>query len=535
MKKILALILALVMVLSLAACGDGSDTPETKAPDAPQVNEGEQGGVEETPVVATKGGDWKWVANMWFIGMLNTHTQGTVKEFGWACMEPLGYIVPGETEWKMQLAESYEVDKENATITVKIKQGITFHDGDTLDAEDVAFSIGSRLDFGTAGVIGNPLEVNVIDEYTVEVKYAAYSPCFEEWILPTWVYSKNTFDAIGAEGMLQWMNGTGPYIMDEYVPDVSIKYVRNENYWNAYETGPDTIEIVAVSDETSRLASFLSGESDMIVTSSAETIAQLEAKGYEVKALPNGESTQPILLPITLDPDAPLSKKEVRQALYLYGIDWDGFAYALYGDLGYHTDAAGIDTYGYYKEDLEQSAVDYEKCKQLLADAGYPDGFSTTIYASAANTNTATILQAELAKVGVTAEVKILDSADMSELNKGLGPQTGIAVDGRLFTPSQTDRFNKFYSHLGTLAGMVDWPEEVVAAYEKVRAAQSVEEQNEALYEYVKLYVLEYALYWPVANTSSKVAFQPWFSTTTDAYHHAMGGYDVTQFLLGEH
>ena len=533
MKKILALILALTMLLSLAACGGGNAGNETKAPEG---NENVQAGEKEpVEVVPTKGGDWKWIASMYFIGMLNTHTQGTVKEFGWACMEPLGYIVPGETEWKLQLAESYEIDKENATITVKVKEGITFHDGDTLDAEDVAFSIGSRIDFGTAGVIGNPLEVNVLDTYTVEVKYAAYSPCFEEWILPTWVYSKNTFDAIGAEGMLQWMNGTGPYVMSEYVPDVSIKYVRNENYWNPYETGPETIEIVAVADETSRLASFLSGESDMIVTSSAETIAQLQQKGYEVMDLPNGEEIQYILLPITLDPDAPLSKKEVRQALYLYGIDWDGFAYALYGDLGFHTDAAGMTSYGYYKEDLEQSAVDYEKCKQLLADAGYPNGFETVIYGSATSTTMATILQAELAKVGVTAEVKILDSADMSELNKGLGPKTGIACDGRLYTPSQTDRFNKFYSHLGTLAGMVDWPDEVVAAYEAVRAAQSVEEQNSALYDYVKMYVLEEALYWPVANSGSKVAFQPWFSTTTDAYHHAMGGYDVTQFILGEH
>lgn len=104
-----------------------------------------------------------------------------------------------------------------------MRDGVTFSDGDKMDANDVYFTLQSRLEFGTASTIGNPFKVELVDDMTVKVYWDSFSLNCETWILPQYIFSKDTFEAHGGKdnGGIDWMCnnmlGTGPYIMKQYI------------------------------------------------------------------------------------------------------------------------------------------------------------------------------------------------------------------------------------------------------------------------------------------------------------------------------
>ena len=225
MKKISALLLALCMALSLAACG--SKDPDTTA-SLPPAPSGTESGAPST--ARALGGDLVLPFTSTMGEFFNPYKQGNLIEYGWPCYEPLAQLKP-DGQWHPCLAESWEVDGEGHTITVKLRQGVTFHNGDTLDADDLVFTLQSRLDYGTASAIGNPSAVEKVDDYTVRVRWDAFSLDYELWILKEYVYSKSAVEDNGLDWILNNMVGTGPYVMSEFIPDVHLRFTRSDSYW----------------------------------------------------------------------------------------------------------------------------------------------------------------------------------------------------------------------------------------------------------------------------------------------------------------
>lgn len=166
----------------------------------------------------------------------------------------------------------------------------------------------------------------------------------------------------------------------------------------------------------------------------------------------------------------------------------------------------------YYKSEIEQSEYNLELAKQELADAGYPNGFSTKIYANEMSNTMATFLQAELKKLNIEAEIENVDyTVIQGEYLSGKAATTGICCWGLMNPPTiQLDRFIKHMNYTATLGGSAIWTDEIKALWDATPTAMTQEEQDANLYAYVERYVLEDCQIWPAYNTVSGYYYANW-------------------------
>lgn len=533
MKKVTSIFLTLGVCASLlSACGGAPSSSASGAGSTAASTASTSQTEGET--TRTKGGDFVRGCAQVIGEFFSPYKQGNLREYGWPCFEPCAWF-KGDQKWYPVLAESWEVDNDNYTLTVKLKEGITFHNGDPLDAQDLVFTLQSRLDMGTGSVIGNPVKIEALDDYTVRVTWDYFSLNYETWILGEFIYSKETFDEKGLDWMLNNMVGTGPYVMEEYIPDVHLKFTRNENYWQDIEPGPDTMTWLYMPDQTTQLAAFMNGEIDSILPMGTSIVEQLEAAGYTGTEAEMPAESQNFAVPISINPDDPLSNADVRKAIFEHGVDWDTMATLLGGTAGYHTDCIGLPAMTYYNEDLEQSSYDLEKAKEMLAEAGYPNGFDTTIIAAASTAQFATTLQAELLKLGINAEVETVDQTLIQgEYLSAKATDSGIVCAGLLFPSSnQTDRFAKHINYNGSYGGSTNWSDECKALWDKIATAKTMDEQNQFLHDYVNYYVHEGCYMWPAYNSKSLTYYQPWCHFSDMAMTGS--GTDPLEIWLDEH
>lgn len=507
-QRILSAALAVLMAGSLAACGGGaagsapaSDTSATSsaasASQAAPVDEYKQ----------YKGGDVVLATDAVFNNFFTPYQAGNAIAWGSFCMEPLGKKIQGTADdYDLVLAESFDVDEENFLVTIQVKQGIKFHDGTPLTAEDVAWTIQSWIDYGRGAQIGNPTEVRQTGDYTVEVQYPEFNVNYKTWLLPMQIFCKHTFDTIGLDAMMTSFNGTGPYVMDTYVEDYSLSFTRNEDYWQEHDWGPDTVTFLYTSDATSMAASVLNGDVDYMVMDAPETMELFEANGWELVPQFANAGNVSFVIPITNVPDDPWSNVKVREAVFSHGIDLVGAAAAIVGEAGYHTDAIGYKEATYYDEGLEFASLDYELAKKMLAEAGYPDGFKTRIVADATTQTQATVIQAELKKLGIEAEVEMPDMNEMQKFWTGENTAGGLMVGAMYFADPILDRLDKFYGPYGYMAGCTDWTDEEYALYDNIRSAKSIEEQDELIYKFCVQFVQKDFHFLPIANAVGRAA-----------------------------
>lgn len=536
LKRTTFFALALVMLLTLVACGT-PDANESKTP-APQDSEVPVD--SEHPSVApgkTKGGDLVLTTNM-FTGFFQPKSQTTAMETCWPAMETLGYQTDINAPWQPKLAESWEIDYENFTVTFHLRENVFFHNGDIFNADDVVFSFGIRNEFGTQSNIGAPVSVEKVNDYTVVVTFKEFSLNYEAWLLPQFIYSKETYDEKGVDWMMNNIVGTGPYKMTEYIPDDHLSFERNDDYWG--EPGNvDTFTWKYITDPTAQAAAFLNGEIGRLTPAAASTSQILKDSGFEPVVVPPITGGQCYIVPITIDASDPLSNKTVRQAIYQYGIDWDTLAETLGNGTYYHTDAYALTGNSYYTEELEfTNGPDYEKCKQMLAQAGYSNGFNTSIYYNSSDTNhqgVATFIQAELAKVGINVECVPVDRTIMQgEYWSGKAVQNGMNIGNLFYTPMQTYRLNQTNGPTGSQSKVTNWSAEALDLFNKVNAAKNMEEQNELMRQFVKLFVQEDCVYWPVYNPATYEFYQSWCHYSDNA-RIGNAGFDPREIWVDVH
>lgn len=516
LSRMLAFVLAVSMLFGLVACSNSSnpgsadnaaDTSTTQGtgpsgsqPEQASADGRHQGGTVNAGLGRNPG------------DFFTPYNAGVVNSYGWAALEPLAWR-KSDGNFYPVLAESWEMNNEDNTLTIKLRDGITFSNGDSLNAEDVVFTHTVRNEFGTQTAIGSPTKIEALDELTVQFTWEDFGLNYEQMVLPQYIYSKETYDEMGLDWMLNHMVGTGPYVLDEYIPDVGLTFVRNENYWSETIPGPDSFKWTVIPDTTANLAAFLNGELDyMIQVSDPNVIQQLESNGFEGIVDPTAQVFCCQIQIINKDPNDPLSNPDVRAAVY-NGIDWDDLALTAIGPLAYHSDMIGADNMPYYKESIEQSEFNLEAAKKALADAGYPDGFETVIYGASSDAAAMTYMQAALDALGIKAEVVTVDpSLRGSEYVTGKSVDAGFVFSGYGFNPNNPmDRFNKFISPDGTWAGGVTYEQELVDLWEQVKAAKTLEEQTELLYQYCDMYVNKYHYMFPAYNSTSLSFRQPWY------------------------
>lgn len=340
-------------------------------------------------------------------------------------------IVEDETGYVPGLAESWEAD--DTTVTLHLRKGVKFHDGTDFNAEAVKFVLDRGKNPETASTYKSEVadieSVEVIDEYTVLIKLKAPSAVIIGALsnYAGYMISPAAIEKYGAD-IVRNPVGTGPFMMEEAIDGDHITLVRNPYYYKVDDKGEalpylDKVVITVMSDDASKLLNLKSGEVQLIDNVQAVNISGLDT----AKITPYKTSaTKTYKMMINVKAEGPLAIKEVRQAM----------AYALYRDAFVQAISAGFGSVGpwnitpsqwFYSEPTPYT-YDVTKCKELLAAAGYPDGFATTFYVTAREPDKTIIqiIQAQLAEVGITGEIVPLEKLAFNDLWKNGEGQIGL-------------------------------------------------------------------------------------------------------------
>ena len=318
-----------------------------------------------------------------------------------------GDVIPG-------LAKSWEISEDGLTYTFMLNDGVTFHDGTIMDAEDVKFSldrIGGEDSANAQKALYSAIsEVNVIDPTTVEVKLSEANG--------NMLFNLAWGDAVivapeSVEGIKQTPIGTGAFKFDSWTQGDKIELSRNDSYWGTPAVLTNAT-FKFISDPTAALGAMMAEDIDVFSGFPApENLPQFEADP-RFQVLVGSTEGETILS--TNNKMPPFDNVKVRKAL-AHAIDRqsiiDGAMFGYGTPIGTHFaphNPAYVDLTG-------MSTYDPEKAKALLAEAGFPDGFETTLFLPPPSyaRRGGEIIASQLAEVGIKAEITNVEWAQWLE------------------------------------------------------------------------------------------------------------------------
>ncbi len=407
----LALVVATVLVAAACVPPSGSSTTE-----APTTTGGASttttGGDVATTTTAAPGGGTLVIGRTGDIDNLDPHLATafqTIDALG-LIYDPL-FELDADLNIQPGLATDWEYSDDGTELTLHLREGVTFHDGDPFTSADVVASLERILDEETGAVGRNFLlsiaEMSAPDDLTVVLGLSV-----ADATLPAALTRVNTSmmsdAAIEAGTVGTEPNGTSAFSFVNWTQGQEVELAAFDDFWG---DGPfvDGITIRVLPEETSLLAALQAGEVHLGVLTNPAVIEQVASPLVLQKTPAMG------YFPFFLNSSrGPLQEKTVRQAISCAIDRQELIDTALLGN-GVET---GPYVEGIYASDpwdgLPCDGPDKDLARQLLADAGYADGFSieTIIITgeSEVNVNIAQNLQAQLAEVGVNLELEQLET-----------------------------------------------------------------------------------------------------------------------------
>ena len=323
------------------------------------------------------------------------------------------------------LATSWEMIGET-TWRFYLREDVTFHNGEPFDAEDVYYSITRLVDpaeaLMAAWFIWTVESAEVISPYVVDLHTFDPDP-----ILPAalsqagYIVPSETVAQLGWEEFLKNPLGTGPFMFNEWVRDQQLVLDRYDDYWG----GPATMRRLVykpVPEVATRIAALKAGEIDIAQSIPVDSVAEIESdENLRVESVANVRNVFVILNKNV----PPFDNTLVRQAMN-YAVDVDALVQFLFSGRANRTPTIGSPAWLGYDETQAPYTYDPGKARELLAQAGYPNGFETTLaFAQGNPTGAEEITQAiatYLNDVGITVKFQMYE----------WGEYIGVWLDAKL-------------------------------------------------------------------------------------------------------
>lgn len=415
MKKIVALLLAAVMVFALAACGssapaastastDSAAAPAAAAPAAAEAPAAEAAPAKDTAILATSDEPYRFFAQS---KQSCSGADNLVLSNVYDCLlrlEPDGSLTPA-------LAESYELSEDGLVYTFHLRQGVLFHNGQEMKAEDVKFT----FDYGFEGPIGAALFPNfskceIVDDYTVEVTLTSPFEAFLYGVASRLggVSCKAYFDEVGDDEYVKNPIGTGPYKFVEWVSGDHTSLTANENYWKG-EPAIKNIIIQVVADRNTQMLGLQNGDYDVVRNPSIDACQRLD--GVDGVTWDSTLSTGRITLYLNdwtgackdvnfrKAVQAAINKEDINAAVYA------GRSEALVVDMCSNYN-------GFITAEDGATVVEYDPdaAAAYLKQSSYNgEEFKISVNSGTALESAAKIIQAQLMEIGINC---VLDSTD---------------------------------------------------------------------------------------------------------------------------
>ena len=331
---------------------------------------------------------------------------------------------PGANTPVPDLAESWE-QTDPLTYVFRLRRGVRFHDGTELTAEDAAFSLNrirTRDPQFQRAYAFEPVETaEALDRYTLRVRMREPYAAFINQVSAAYtrVAPKHVIEQQG--DLKQTMVGTGPYRLKEYRRGVRFVFERNPDYFGAPLPYVETIEIRIIPDASAQLAAFTAGQLDIYTPANVDEFENLRRTipGLQSLVFSRAEMNG---IGLNLR-RRPFDDIRVRQALW-YAIDQDEVIKVVWRGQGYKHRAVppALGDWAVPYEQLPLSdSPNYEKARQLLREAGYPDGFEfecKTVYRY--TQKEAQVVAEQLKRIGVRMNIVDMEyGAFLNARNRG--------------------------------------------------------------------------------------------------------------------
>ena len=380
---------------------------------------------------------------------------------------------PGTTELRPGLAESYDLSEDGLTYTFHLRQGVTFHNGREMTADDVKYSLDRVTDPATqspgAGFFGSILGydaaadgsakglegVKVIDPATVQITLSRPDATFLHVMALNFasVVPQEAVDAAGGDFGKQPV-GTGAFKLADWTIGQKLVFEKNADYWREGVPYLDSVTFEVGQEPIVALLRLQKGEVD-VPGDGIPPAKFTEVMGDPAQAARVVEGGQLHTGYITLNVTTPpLDKLEVRQAINM-AINKDRIVQIINGRAKPANQPLPPSMPG-YSTDYKGYAYDVEGAKKLLADAGLADGFETELYVMNTDPNPriAQAIQQDLSEIGIKASIKSLAQANVIEAG-GAGTAPMIWSGGMAWIADFPDPSN-FYGPILGCAGAVE-------------------------------------------------------------------------------
>ena len=323
------------------------------------------------------------------------------------------------------LAEGYEASPDGLVYTVKLRQGVKFQNGEDFNAEAVKINYERVMDKKNSlkryVLFSNIDRIDVVDAHTVKFTLKKpFSAFINQLAHPSGgMICPKALEKWGAQIAFHPC-GTGPYTLEKYNPAEYLIVKKNPNYWQAGLPKLERINFRPVLEDATRVAMLRTGEAQYCDVVPPEQVERLkESKDIVVSVSPSIVQRQ-IYLNNT---KKPFSDVRVRKALN-YGLNKEALVKVLFK--GYAAPATGVAPKGIdYATQFGAWPYDVNKAKELLKEAGYPNGFTATLWAasnSSANQKLLQFLQQQYSRIGVKLQVRALEAGQRVSLVQSVGP-----------------------------------------------------------------------------------------------------------------
>lgn len=391
------------------------------------------------------------------------------------------------------LATNYKTDATAMTITLSLRKGVKFHDGTDFNAEAVKWNLDQCKAAKTTGT-GKFKSIDVVDDYTVRINLTDWDSTILNnfaqsigFMISPAAYKKN-----GEEWCMSNLVGTGPFQFVSWNKDVSAKYKKFVGYWQQGKPYLDGVEYLVITDPLTEELAFRSKELDLGIGQGGKGTAALAKDGFILSTQPMGSGCIN-LVPDAANPNSPFSKLKVRQATQ-YAIDNVAIINSIYAGQGEPTNQWTYKGHWAYNPNVAGYPYNPTKAKQLLTEAGYANGFNTTLtFRTSSETNeNMTAVQGYLKAVGINATMQPVDSAKYMQL------RFGAKWEGLLYGPAGGDP--DVVASLVLMCTGVNYysqmllPDDYLTAIKNAISAPDFENKKKYAQEVMKLIVDKYAI-----------------------------------------
>jgi peptide/nickel transport system substrate-binding protein len=335
------------------------------------------------------------------------------------------------------LASEWKVADDGTSVTLTLRDGIKFSDGTPITAEDVQWSLkrAANPDNGIWGfLLASVQDVVIQDDKTILLQLKQPDPSivsalsvFNTQILPKHAFeaAPGSTDEEKAKAYAEHPVSSGPFVLESWQRGSEMRLVRNPNYWRQGEDGQplpylDGITLQVIPEDATRILKIKAGELDGAEFVPYSRVSELQADPDLQMVLFPSTRVQYVTLnvrPQLNGQDNPLANEKVRQAMN-YAVDKDAIIQVVTHGVGSPMTSYMSTATPLHVGDTPLYPVDVEKAKQLMKEAGFENGFSTTLLVLAGNQDEigmATALQQMWGQIGIKLELQQVDNATRTD------------------------------------------------------------------------------------------------------------------------